>query len=97
MIVVELWKGRTRPLPDKCREGVTFYKAVIRDGSDCAFHWISMGVNDSADRERVAQYLTTVRTERMGFRSGDVEHDRRIAELLITWKELIWEKYEGRS
>jgi hypothetical protein len=47
----------------------------------------------------LANYLTTVTKERMGFSATETgaDHSRRIAELLVTWRDLVWEIYEGRN
>ena len=50
----------------------------------------------SADEETLTKYLASVTTEQMGLR-GNIERDRRIAALVISWRDAILEKYEGQA
>lgn len=46
----------------------------------------------NANAEQIAEYLFQVATERMGL-NGNKQHDMRIAELLLDWKDTILEKH----
>ena len=45
-----------------------------------------------ADEHAIASYLGNVSTERMGL-NGNVEHDRRIARILLDWQALVREQH----
>jgi len=53
-------------------------------------------LKESANEERIADYLGTITTESMGL-SAKREHDIAVARLLIDWKETIDDKYASRS
>jgi len=56
-------------------------------------------LSNSADEKSLAAYFMSVATDRMGFSATEkgIDNCHRIAELLLTWRGLVWEKYEGAN
>lgn len=49
-------------------------------------------LKDNATEEKIAAYLETVATERMGF-NASLKQSNHIASVLLEWKEVIAEKH----
>jgi hypothetical protein len=49
-------------------------------------------VKESSSAGQIADYLFQVATERMGL-NGNRAHDIRVAEVLLDWKQVIFEKH----
>ena len=48
-------------------------------------------LKNSASAEKVAQYLNTVATDRMGLQ-GNLANDRETAEVLVNWEQVLRER-----